>query len=142
MRGTVLILGGRRLQPDCAEHLRADGLRVYADARPEDAVEQAAAVDPDVLVIGPGIQLSWIRELRTRVDRITSIIMVDDSADYAQSHDAGVDAIVNEASLPDGLLYEVRRAVILRRSGRRLPWSPHHGRTVSVRGWRWCRKPA
>jgi DNA-binding response OmpR family regulator len=141
MRGTVLIVDAQRLQPGCAEHLRADGLLVYEPARAEDAFEHAG-LDPDVVVIGPGVPPSRIRELRTRVDHAASMILVDDVADYMQARDAGVDAIVKEALLPGELLNETRRAVILRRSGRRLPWNHHQERAASVRGWLRCRKSA
>jgi DNA-binding response OmpR family regulator len=123
MRGTTLLLDSQGSRSECAEYLRANGLLVYEAARLEDALEQVDRIDPDVLVVGPTTGASAIRELRTRVDHATSIIVIADVDDCEQARDAGADSVVVPSALPSEILYEVRRALILRRSGRRLPWS-------------------
>jgi DNA-binding response OmpR family regulator len=124
VRGTVLLLDSQRARLEWAELFRANGLLVYEAARPEDAFDQVDRVGPDVVVglLDAGIGVSVIRELRARVDYATSIITISDVDHCELARDAGSDAFLLKSVPPTEVLYEVRRALILRRSGRRLPW--------------------
>lgn len=126
MGGTVLFLNSRQSTSLSADHLRANGLLVYEAQRVEDAVQQVGRIAPDVVVavLGQDNGLSVIRELRNSVDYATSIIVIADLTDREEAQHAGADSLLLESSLPAEVLYEVRRALILRRSGRRLPWNP------------------
>jgi DNA-binding response OmpR family regulator len=122
MRGTVLLLAGRDSSGVYAEPLRANGLLVYEVERREDA----NWIVPDVVVtlLSENSSPSVIRELRNWVDHATSIIVVSRAAGEADrdaAHRAGADSVMRMPVLPGDLLYEVQRALILRRSGRRLP---------------------
>jgi DNA-binding response OmpR family regulator len=134
MGGTVLFLNSRQSTSLSADHLRTNGLLVYAAERTEDAVQQVDRIAPDVVVavLGQDNGLSVIRELRRSLDHATSIIVIADLTDGEEAQHAGADSLLSESSLPAEVLHEVRRALILRRSGRRLPWNP---RAVSRRAW-------
>jgi DNA-binding response OmpR family regulator len=122
MRGTVLLLAGEDSYAVDTEHLRAHGLLVYEAARPDEA--DRIAPDVVVTVLSGNSSPSVIRELRTRVDHATSIIVVAPAAsreDRDAARGAGADSILPMPAQPGDVLYEVQRALILRRSGRRLP---------------------
>ena len=119
MRGTVVLLGGHGSQAVYAEPLRANGLLVYEAASPTDV--QSIAPDVVVTVFSGDSSPSAIRDLRNRVDHATSIIVVSSREGRQTAHDAGADSVLLMPASPDELLYEVQRALILRRSGRRLP---------------------
>jgi DNA-binding response OmpR family regulator len=123
MRGTVLLLAS---QDSCAEYtasLRANGLLVHETANPADA--DVIILDVVVTVFSRDSSPTVIRELRSRVDHATSIIVVSSAAgreDHDAARRAGADSVLSMPA-PDEVLYEVQRALILRRSGRRLPQS-------------------
>jgi DNA-binding response OmpR family regulator len=122
MRGTVLLLAGQDIGAQYAEHLRANGLLVYEVANREDALRQTDVVAPDVIVAicsGHGCP-SVIPEVRSRVDRATSIIVAVAGEERQPALIAGADSVLPLPLLPEDVLYEVQRALILRRSGRRL----------------------
>ena len=130
MRGTVLLLAGVDWSADYADHLRGNGLMVYELHRPEDALRKVETVVPDVIVAvcSGSDDPAAIRELRNRVDRATSIIAIvmasavsGTSTDASPVLEAGADSVLLMQAPPDEVLYEVQRALILRRSGRRLP---------------------
>jgi DNA-binding response OmpR family regulator len=123
MRGTVLLLDDGDARAPYAEYFRANGLIVYETTRPEDALRQLATVTPDVIVttFGHAIASSVIGELRTSVDDATSIIVAGGDEGREQARNAGADAFVLNSALLSEVLYEIHRALILRRSGRRLP---------------------
>lgn len=139
MRGTVLLLDGRDSRSLYAEHLRRDGLIVYEAEDPEGALQLIDRIAPDVVVYyadqedGPSV----IGALRSRVDDATSIIVAADLSASEHANDAGADSLLLQHASPSEILNEVRRAVILHRSGRRLPRN-HPGRTAGQRGW-WTR---
>ena len=122
MRGTVLLLAGEDLGAVYTEHLRANGLLVYEAAHPEDA--DLIAPDVVVTVWSRDGSPSVIRELRNRLDQATSIIVVSTATsreDRRAAHEAGADSVLRMPAPAGEVLYEVQRALILRRSGRRLP---------------------
>jgi DNA-binding response OmpR family regulator len=131
MRGTVVLLAGQDWSAVYAEHFRGHGLMVYELQRPEDALRKVDTIVPDVIVAvcSGGDDPTAIRELRGRVDWATSIIAIviasretnDENA--SQLLRAGADSILLMPAPPDEVLYEIQRALILRRSGRRLPRS-------------------
>lgn len=125
MRGTVLLLGNRESWSVFADFLRTNGLLVYETERPEGAPQQIDSIGPDVVLYSCDCEndLAFIRELRTHVDRATSIIVVSDVKVSERAHDAGADSLLLKSASASEILYEVRRALILRRSGRRLPWN-------------------
>ena len=126
MRGTVLFLNSRESTSPFADHFRTDGLFVHAAERAEDAVQQIDDIAPDVVVaiLGQDNGPSVVRELRSSVDDATSIIVIADLNDLEEAQHAGADSFLLKSALPSEVLYEVRRALILRRSGRRLAWNP------------------
>ena len=125
MRGTVLLLAGQDWSAVYAEQLRESGLMVYQLPRPEDALRQVDAIGPDVVVAvcSGGSDPAVIRELRGRVDHATSIIAIlaTSREDRDPAFGAGADSVLPMPAPPGEVLYEVQRALILRRSGRRLP---------------------
>jgi len=140
--GTVLLVNsfdGRELY---ADHLRANAIIVSDADTPERALRNLEAADPQVVVTdfvfvqsgfdGPG----FLRALRPRVDGATSIIVVSTfarQADREEARAAGADLYLVKPALPATVLYEVRRALLLRRSGRRLSWNWRDATPAPVR---------
>jgi two-component system cell cycle response regulator DivK len=130
--GTVLLVNsfdGREMYGD---YLRSNALIVSDADTPERALRNLDSVDPHVVVTdfvflhtsydGPGL----LRALRSRVDSATSIVVVSGfvrQEDRESARSAGADLFLVKPVLPSALLYEVRRALLLRRSGRRLSWN-------------------
>lgn len=108
-----------------AEYFRAMGLLVSEVARPEDALKRADVISPDVVVavFAPDNGPSIVGELRRLLDPATSIIVASGREDRERARDAGADSFLLKSAPPSEVLYEVQRALILRRSGRRLPWN-------------------
>jgi len=115
-----------------ADYLRANALIVSDADSPERALRHLDTIDPHVVVTdlvflhssydGPG----FLRTLRTRVDGATSILVVSGlvrQEDRDQARAAGAGLYLVKPALPSAVLYEVRRALLLRRSGRRLSWN-------------------
>jgi DNA-binding response OmpR family regulator len=115
------------------EYLRWHEIRVYDATAPELAL---AAVDggtvPDVVVCGVRFAnssldaVSFVQQLRGRVDDATSIIVIAGlmrEEDRETFRTAGADMFLLTPALPSAVLYEVKRALLLRRSGRRLSWN-------------------
>jgi DNA-binding response OmpR family regulator len=136
MRGTLLLLDSRDSRSLDAEHFRANGLMVYEAEDADDALQQIDRIAPDVVVYcadhsdDPPV----IAALRSRVDYATSIIVAAGLHDGEHAHNAGADSLLPEHASPSDVLNEIRRALILRRSGRRLPWNQPTG-TSARRGW-------
>jgi DNA-binding response OmpR family regulator len=122
MRGTVLLLDSGEARASYAEFFRANGLIVFETARPEEAIQQIDTVMPDVIVtaFGPTVPSTVIRTLRTSVDAATSIIVTCADEGREQARNAGADWFLQDSALVSDVLYEIHRALILRRSGRRL----------------------
>ncbi len=125
MRGTVLLLDGHASRAMYAEHFRANGFVVYEAEHSEEALRYFDSLVPDVViaVLGAHNGPSVISDLSARVDRAASIIVVSEIADCERARQAGADSFLLASEPPGGLVYEIRRALILRRSGRRLPWN-------------------
>jgi DNA-binding response OmpR family regulator len=130
--GTVLLVSSSDGREMYADYLRANALIVSDADTPERALRNLDTVDPHVVVTdfvfrsssydGPAL----LRALRTRVDGATSIIVVSGLArqdDRETARAAGADLYLVKPALPSAVLYEVRRALLLRRSGRRLSWN-------------------
>src|SRR5437899_696117 len=113
--GTVLLVSSGEMYGD---DLRANAL-VVADAEsPEAAFVRLETVDPHVVVTDFVFPRSafdgagFLRALRARVDRATSIIVVSGyvrQEDREQARAAGADLYVIKPALPSAVLYEVRR---------------------------------
>jgi DNA-binding response OmpR family regulator len=122
----------------------SEGCQSYIDAlsdgqftvihavRPEDALTWLTTDQAHVVVT----ELSFadtamggtelIREVRARVDYATSIVVLSQylrMADRSNAREAGADLFLMRPALPSALVFEVQRALILRRSGRRLSWN-------------------
>jgi len=115
MRGVVLLVN-----PDGtvdSERLREAGLMVYEVADERTALERLSDLAPDAVVVAGGEVA--LTELRRHVDHATSIIVVGGNENPPETRRrAGADLT---RPLEGDLLYEIHRALILRRSGRRLP---------------------
>ena len=124
MRGTVLLLDSDESLLADVDLLRANGLTVYHCHEPADALKQLQRIDPDavVAVLAPDDSGSIVADLRQLLDPATSIIVVSVAERRDVARQAGADWFLLNARLPADLLYDVHRALILRRSGRRLPW--------------------
>jgi DNA-binding NarL/FixJ family response regulator len=124
MRGTVLLLERDRPPLADIELLRANGLIVYHCHELSSAVNYVQHMTPEVVVVVSAHDSeSIVPELRALVDHAASIIVASSPEERDAVHRAGADFfLVNSAPAAD-LLYEIHRALILRRSGRRLPWN-------------------
>ena len=125
MRGTVLLLNSDTSRLVDVDVLRANGLMVQDCRDLARALQQLERTAPDVVVaVLRGQDLpSSLAPLRDLADRATSIIVASAPEQRDAARMAGADSfLVSTAPLPD-LLYEIHRALILRRSGRRLPWN-------------------
>ena len=137
-RGTVLFVNSYDGCEVYLDLLRDRGHTTLHATRPEDALRLFASHVPDVVVTdivfaestidGP----AFIRDVRARADDATSIVVLSRyvrAADREGARVAGADLFVTTAAAPAAVLFEVHRALILRRGGRRLPWN-------------WPRRPA
>ena len=128
----VLLVCGDDWRLSYAEELRAQRLLVHTVSRPEDTWEALTMVTPDVAVVAAdctGVEpdvIAFIEALRCGLDDATSIILISQQARFADREPlrrAGLDLLLLNAPQPSEVAYEVKRALILRRSGRRLPWN-------------------
>ena len=130
---SVLIVAGHDEREMYAEYLRANGIIVCEAADPVEADRCLnERMTPDVVItdlaFGGNAEAgdAFIRGLRFRLDDATSIIVVcgySRGEDRERARRAGADVFLLTPALPSDVLYEVRRALILRRSGRRLQWN-------------------
>jgi len=125
MRGTVLLLESDISLLVDIDLLRANELIVYPCDELAYALRQFQHVTPDVVVaVLPGHDsASIVPRLRGLVDYATSIIVASVLEEREAARKAGADSFLLNSAPPADLLYEIRRALILRRSGRRLPWN-------------------
>ena len=131
--GRVLLVNSFDDRHAYAQLLRAQGHAAVEAATPEDALLfLAGGPAPDVVLtditfVGSAIEgTSFITELRVRVDEATSIVVLTgyvraDDRSYARA--AGADLFLMKPAVPAAVLLELHRALILRRSGRRLSWN-------------------
>jgi DNA-binding NarL/FixJ family response regulator len=123
MQGTVLLLSSDR--SPLVDVFRAHGLIVYHCDEPAQALTRVEQIAPDVIVAllsgdeGP----SLLPELRRLADRATSIIVTSIPEQRDVARQAGADSFLLKSAPPSDVLYEIHRALILRRSGRRVPWN-------------------
>jgi DNA-binding response OmpR family regulator len=124
MRGTILLLDSDKSLLADVDLLRANGLTVDHCHEPAHALEQLQRIAPDVVVavLAAHDSLSVVPDLRDLADPATSIIVVSVSAQREAARKIGADSFLLRPAPPADLLYEIHRALILRRSGRRLPW--------------------
>jgi DNA-binding response OmpR family regulator len=125
MRGTVLLLDAGGASPHEIDVMRADGLRVHPCGRLPEALEhfQQHAVEAVVVRLPRENCCFAIVALREAADYATSIIVSAEPEVRERAREAGADVVLPGAVGTAELLYEVHRALILRRSGRRLPWN-------------------
>lgn len=114
------------------EYFTASGLLAIGFSGPDQACQSVEAIAPAVIVTditflgSPPDGCEFIRRLRRTVAAATSIIVVTGRVREQDRHDAreaGADLFLIMPALPDEVLAEVRRALLLRRNGRRLPWN-------------------
>jgi len=117
MRGTVLLVDGADAVD--AEPLRAAGLIVYEAQHIDRVHDRMLDIAPDIIVIVGSAMTLLVPELRRCADYATSILVVGSERERDEARRAGADSFLPPSA---DLLYEIRRALILRRSGRRLPW--------------------
>jgi DNA-binding NarL/FixJ family response regulator len=125
MRGTVLLLESDRSLLVDVDLLRANELIVYQCHEPADALKRFQHMTPDVVVavLSGHDSPSIVSGLRGLADYATSIIVASVPEEREAARQAGADSFLLNSASPADLLHEIRRALILRRSGRRLPWN-------------------
>jgi len=130
--GQVLLVNSFDDREMYAEYFRDAGLGVDAVADPALALRLLPAIRCDVVITdlvfatGAMAGASFIRELRARLDRSTSIIVVSGRVrqeDRDEARRAGADLFLIKPALPNAVLFEVRRALARRRDGRRIEWN-------------------
>ena len=125
MRGTVLLLeSGRSLLVD-VDLLRGNELIVYHCHELADALKQFQHLAPDVVVavLSGHDSPSIVPGLRGLADYATSIIVASVPEQREGARQGGADSFLPKSAPSSDFLYEIHRALILRRSGRRLPWN-------------------
>jgi DNA-binding response OmpR family regulator len=131
--GRILLLTPDDERGMYGEYLRHHQLQVEDFDRPADALATLdTGPSPDVVIvdfvfIGGGMDdPSVVRAMRERVDEATSIIVVSAFGrreDGERARAAGADRFLIKPILPRDLLYEVRRALVMRLESRRIEWS-------------------
>jgi DNA-binding NarL/FixJ family response regulator len=123
MHGTVLLLTSDRSLLVDVDDWRARGLIVYHFVEPAHALMRLEQIAPDVIValLSGHERPSLVPELRERADHATSIVVASGPEQREAARQAGADSFLLTSAPSSDILYEVHRALILRRSGRRLP---------------------
>lgn len=125
MRGTLLLLDTGTTLLAHLDLFREHGLFVHYSEDVADALQHCHMSAPDVVAV---VALdrdtaSIVPDLRRRTDPATSVIVVSHAEGRDAARQAGADSFLLNAAPVTELLYEIHRALILRRSGRRLPWN-------------------
>jgi two-component system, cell cycle response regulator DivK len=110
----------------CAEYLEFRGFRVATATDGKEALEKAAALLPDVILMDLSLPVidGWEATRRLKVDERTRDIRVIALTAHAlasaheRARDAGCDAVVTKPCLPKDLEAEVRRQLAARKNGR------------------------
>lgn len=123
MRGTVLLLDSTRSLQAAADIFRGAGLVVHHCEDAAEALNQFDRGGADVVVLASPAVQSIVGAFRDRADHATTILVTSRLEQRDVARDAGADAFLPSSAPPADLLYEIHRALILRRSGRRLPWN-------------------
>ena len=114
------------------EHLRAQSWLVQAVSSPDAAWAAFELNTPDVVIIDAAVGGLGSDEVgrflaasRFRLDDATSIIVtgLSDADERQKLRASGADLFLLTPLQPSEIAYEVKRALILRRSGRRLSWN-------------------
>lgn len=135
MDGIVLYVNSDDRTQVYSNVLRERGLGVLEAARPESALDLLEVHRPDVVVTDLVFNDSaidgpvFVRQVRSRIDDATSLVVFSRyvrADDRENARAAGADIFLMKPALPTALVFEVQRALILRRSGRRLPWNWAH----------------
>jgi DNA-binding response OmpR family regulator len=124
MRGTVLLLNTSGSPLADVDLLRANGLIVHHCRELPKALHQLEQQPTDVIFVvsDRSSSESTITQLRDRADHATSIIVASAPGERDAVRSAGADSFLSSTVKPADVLYEIHRALILRRSGRRLSW--------------------
>jgi CheY-like chemotaxis protein len=124
MRGTVLLLDARRSRR-LADPGRVHHLIVHEVTDLAEALERLRTTEMDVVVaVLSGHDTSAVvQALRNEADPATSIIVSANLEERERARAAGADSFLPSSASSNDLLYEIHRALILRRSSRRLPWN-------------------
>lgn len=139
-RGTALFVNSREGCESYVDALSDCGVTVIHTIRPEDALTSLSTDRPDVVVTDLAFAdaritgAEFIREVRSIVDDATSIIVLSQYVrvtDRTNAREAGADVFLMKPALASAVAFEVQRALILRRGGRRLAWN-WPGRLASV----------
>jgi DNA-binding NarL/FixJ family response regulator len=125
MRGTILLLENDQSVLVDVDLMRDNGLIVHHCHEPAQALTKLQHLAPDVVVavVSAHDSASIVPELRGQTDRATSIIVASVPEERESARQAGADSFLRRSAPAADLLYEIHRALILRRSGRRLPWN-------------------
>jgi DNA-binding response OmpR family regulator len=125
MYGTILLLASHTPLPIDVDAWRARGLIVQHYADGALALTQFEDIAPDVIVamLSGDESTSIVAELRNMADHATSVIVASVPEQRDTVREQGADSFMLNSVPASELLYEVHRALILRRSGRRLPWN-------------------
>jgi len=124
MRGTILLLDSDKSLLAAADLFRRAGLMVHHCEEPAHALKQFHDVGADVVVVATtDPTLSIVRDFRGLADDATSIVVASGPDVREEARRAGADSFLLNPAPPADLLYEIHRALILRRSGRRLSWN-------------------
>jgi DNA-binding response OmpR family regulator len=124
MRGTILLLDSDTSLLVDVDLFRASGLTVYHCHEPDQALKQFQNIGADVIVVlSARHSRSIVPVLRGLADHATSIVVASIPEEREEARRAGADSFLLNSGRPADLLYEIHRALILRRSGRRVPWN-------------------
>ena len=124
MRGTVLLLDRDSSLLAAADLFRRAGLIVHHCDEAARALKHFQDSGADVIVVASTEQCpATVREFRHLAGDATSIVVASALANREEARGAGADSFLLNTAPPADLLYEIHRALILHRSGRRLPWN-------------------
>jgi DNA-binding NarL/FixJ family response regulator len=124
MRGTVLLLDSDRSLLADVDLFRANGLIVHHCHDPAEALRRVQEIAADVVVVVSAHHSgSIVRDVRGLADDAMSIVVASVPEEREEARRAGADSFVLNSAPPADLLYEIHRALIMRRSGRRVPWN-------------------
>jgi len=146
MASALVVFGYNDTREVYGQFLRHQGLIVYEASHPSVALGEIleTGIAPDVVICDgrfadPKVDaVSFVSQLRSRLDAATSIIVVSGlmrEEDREPFRVAGADLFLLMPALPSALMYEVKRALILRRSGRRLSWNWPKPTIKAPSGW-------
>jgi two-component system cell cycle response regulator DivK len=106
--------------------LTAEGFDVHEARNGHQALEAAAAVKPDIIVMDVGLPVmdGWAATQKLKADPATKHIPVIILTGHAmlgegrQARTVGAEAYLTKPCLPDDLIYEIRRLLQTRAKGR------------------------